>query len=153
MTIEKLYELVSLGKSKHYLGKKYTIDEINELSEDEISKLMMRYEAIIQEEMADSLKDTFISGLSEVGCKILSINNVDGVRKDLMKDPFTTKMIGYVTSALYGKLGPLFAPITIGSIFTKHKLKEHYEDKELATLAEPSQSLDDDVLINELENL
>ena len=73
------------------------------------------------------MKDTFVSGIAELSCSLFGIKNKEGLTEDLRNDPFTEKFVGVVTSSLYGSLGYFFAPISIGSIIGKHKLKERYD--------------------------
>ena len=126
----KLLEIVATGKSKHYFGKKYTSEQIKELSEDDRLALYEGYKLIEQSELAMAMKDTFVTGIAELSCSIFGIKNKAGLTEDLRNDPFTEKFVGVVTSSLYGSLGYFFAPISIGSIIGKHKLKERYDSVE-----------------------
>ena len=42
---QKLFECVLTGNSKLYLGKVYTEEQVNELSDEEVDKLFNNYEA------------------------------------------------------------------------------------------------------------
>lgn len=126
-----LQEIVASGDSKKYLGKKYTIEDIDSIGQDEKDELMARYTAIKQAEYASSLKDTFCSVVAEVGCKVLSIKNVKGVKQDLANDPFTTSMVGHLASAVFSTFGFAFTLVVVGSILAKHKLSEKYDSDEI----------------------
>lgn len=127
--MNSLQEIVASGESKKYLGKTYTIEEIDEMGQDEKDLLLARYNAIKQAEYASSLKDSFCSVVAEVGCKVLSIKNVKGVKQDLTNDPFITAMVGHIASAVFSTFGFAFTPVAVGSILAKHKLTEKYDSE------------------------
>ena len=139
----KLLEIVATGKSKHYFGKKYKSEEIKELSEDDKLALYEGYKLIEQSELALAMKDTFVSGIAELSCSLFGIKNKEGLTEDLRNDPFTEKFVGVVTSSLYGSLGYFFAPISIGSIIGKHKLKERYDESDGEIINEDSNAIAD----------
>ena len=51
----KLLECVLTGNSKLYLGKVYTEERVNELSDEEVDKLFNNYEAKFSGQMVKSL--------------------------------------------------------------------------------------------------
>ena len=52
---QKLLECVLTGNSKLYLGKAYTEDQINKLSDEEIDKLFNNYKAKLSGQMVKLL--------------------------------------------------------------------------------------------------
>ena len=58
---QKLLECNLTGNSKLYLGKVYTEDQINKLSEEEVDKLFNNYEAKLSGQMVKSLGRSIIN--------------------------------------------------------------------------------------------
>ena len=85
---QKLIECVLTGNSKQYLGKAYTEEQINELSEEEVDELFSNYEVKHLEQMAKSLGKSIIKKYSMGACEILGMTNQDALSKDLKSDPF-----------------------------------------------------------------
>ena len=52
---QKLLECVLTGNGKLYLGKVYTKEQINKLSDEEVDKLFNNYEAKLSGQMVKSL--------------------------------------------------------------------------------------------------
>lgn len=73
------------------------------------------------------MKDTFVTGIAELSCCDFVIKNKKGLTEDLKYDPFTEKLVGKVATSLYNSFGYLLAPVSIGSIIARHKLKEKYD--------------------------
>ena len=76
------------------------------------------------------MKETFVAGIAELSCTVFGIKNKKGLTDDLQNDPFTEKLVGKVATSLYNSFGYLFAPVSVGSIIAKHKLKEKYDGEQ-----------------------
>ncbi|WP_215897151.1 hypothetical protein, partial [Acinetobacter baumannii] len=84
-----LFEVVAAGNSKKYLGKNYTHQDIDEMALDDRDILLERLNSVQQAEYTRSLSETFCTFTAELSCKYFKIENVDGVKHDLINDPFT----------------------------------------------------------------
>ena len=58
---QKLLECILTGNSKLYLGKVYTKDQLNKLSDEEVDKLFKNYEANLSGQMVKSLGKSIIN--------------------------------------------------------------------------------------------
>ena len=58
---QKLLECILTGKSKLYLGKVYTEDQLTKLNEEEVEKLFNNYEAKLSGQMVHSLGHSIIN--------------------------------------------------------------------------------------------
>ena len=76
------------------------------------------------------MKDTFVTGIAELSCVVFGIKNKKDLTEDLKNDPFTEKLVDTVASSLFNEFSYLLAPVSIGSIVAKHKLKEKYDEGE-----------------------
>ena len=64
----KLLECILTGNSKLYLGKIYTEEQINKLSDEEVDKLFSNYEAKLSGQMVKSLGKSIINMYSMGTC-------------------------------------------------------------------------------------
>ena len=85
---QKLLECVLTGNSKLYLGKVYTEEQLNKLSEEEVKKLFNNYEAKLSGQMVKSLGRSIINMYSMGACAVLGISNQNALSEDLENDPF-----------------------------------------------------------------
>ena len=85
---QKLLECILTGNSKLYLGKVYTKEQINTLSDEEVDKLFNNYEAKLSDQMVMSLGKSIINMYSMGACVALGISNQDALSEDLKSDPF-----------------------------------------------------------------
>ena len=85
---QKLLECVLTGKSKLYLGKVYTEEQLAKLSEEEVEKLFNNYEAKLSGQMVESLGRSIINMYSMGACSVLGIRNQDALSEDLENNPF-----------------------------------------------------------------
>ena len=58
---QKLIECILTGNSNLYLGKAYTKEQVNELSNEEVDKLFSNYEAKLSGQMVKSLGKPIIN--------------------------------------------------------------------------------------------
>ena len=76
---QKLLECVFTGNSKLYLGKVYTENQINKLSDEEVEKLFNNYEAKLSNQMVKSLGCSITNMYSMGACAVLGIRNQDAL--------------------------------------------------------------------------
>ena len=97
---ERLVACVLSGNSRHYLGKEYTEQQINEIDCNNVNTLLNRYESVLSAQMTKSLSKRITSYLE---C-----------------DPFLNTAMQRFTCDLYCHFGTLLAPVSIGKITGKH---------------------------------
>ena len=85
---ERLITWVLSGNSKQYLGKEYTVQQINEMDSNNINILSNRYESVLSAQMTKSLGKSVINLYSNVACTALGIGNQQDLSNDLECDPF-----------------------------------------------------------------
>ena len=124
MKRQKLIECVLTGNSKLYLGKVYTEEKINELSDEEVDKLFSNYEAKLSGQMVKSLGKSFINMYSMGACTYLGISNQDALSEDLEKDPFLNSALQRLTCELYYRFGSFLAPLSVRLITSRHYLSD-----------------------------
>ena len=72
---QKLLKCILTGNRKLYLGKVYTEERVNELSDEEVDKLFNNYEAKLSGQMVKSLEKSIINMYSMGACTALGISN------------------------------------------------------------------------------
>ena len=122
---QKLLECILTGNSKLYLGKVYTEKQINNVSDEEVDKLFSNYEAKLSGQMVKSLGKSIINMYSMGACAALGISNQDASSEDLENDHFLNSALQRFTCELYCRFGSFLAPLTVGSITSRHYLSEH----------------------------
>jgi hypothetical protein len=116
---ERLIQVVASGKSKQYLGKLYSTDEIEKLDEKEIAKLYARYEAVLGGQITATLKQHIIFAYTravEVICPAVSqgrfaLYNINGMCENLNNGPFIDLALTSLTCRMYHDYGHLLAPL------------------------------------------
>ena len=121
---QKLLECILTGNSKVYLGKVYTEEQINKLSDEEVDKLFNNYEAKLSGQMVKSLGKSIIDMYSMGVYTTLGISNQDALSEDLENDPFLNSALQRFTCELYYRFGSFLAPLSVGLITSRHYLSE-----------------------------
>ena len=125
---QKLLECVLTGNSKSYLGKIYTEEQINKLTDEEINKLFSVYESKLSGQMVKSLGKSIIHMYSIAACSVLRINNQDDLSNDLENDPFLNSALQRFTCELYYRFGSFLAPLSVGLITGRHYLASNPDE-------------------------
>ena len=107
---QKLLECILTGNSKLYLGKVYTAEGVNELSDEEVDRLFSNYEAKLSGQMVKSLGKSIINMYSVGACAVLGMSNQDALSEDLENDPFLNFALQRFTCELYYRFGSFLAP-------------------------------------------
>ena len=122
---QKLLECILTGNSKLYLGKVYTKEQINKLSDEEVDKLFSNYKAKLSGQMVKSLGKSIINMYSMGACAVLGISNQDALSEDLENNPFLNSALQRFTCELYFRFGSFLASFSVGLITSRPYLPEH----------------------------
>ncbi|GFR75264.1 hypothetical protein ElyMa_002183200 [Elysia marginata] len=89
---EKLATIAAGGQAKQYLGKNWTVEEIDSLSEEEVGKLYARFEARLGAAMTKTLGRAVVQLYVVVASMALPIppENRELLMADLESDPFVS---------------------------------------------------------------
>ena len=127
---QKLLECFLTRNSKLYLGKAHTEDQLAKLSKEEVEKLFNNYEAKLSGQMVHLLGCSVINMYSMGASAALGISDQDALSEDLENDPFLNSALQRFTCELYYRFGSLSAPLSIGTITSRHYLSEHNKNGE-----------------------
>merc|ERR1712074_333008 len=114
---DKLSALISSGKSKDYLGKHFTLADVEAFSKEDVERHFNRYQAKLGGVMTKTI------GNSLINLYILSLSRFfDEARlfDELSDDPFIDQALAAVCCDLYYKYGVYLAPLTAALTSAKH---------------------------------
>ena len=132
-SIKSYSNAFSPEKSKLYLGKVYTEEQLAKLSKEEVEKLLNNYEAKLLRQMVKSLGKSIINMYSMGACSVLGITNQEALSEDLENDPFLSSALQRFTCELYYRFGLFLAPLSVGIITSRHYLSERSKNGERGT--------------------
>ena len=112
---ERLIGVALAGKSKEYLGKSITSDEIESLDQKELRKLYARYEAHIGGVVTNTMKKHIVKAyisLVELSLpKNVVIVDREGLEESLNEGPFIELGLSKLMCILYRRFGHLLVPV------------------------------------------
>ena len=117
---ERLSALVGGGQAKQYLGKAFTVDQIDTLDDAEIVKLYVRYEARLGTAMTKTLGSAALQLYAGVASMFFQIENQPALVADLEAAPFVGHALSSATCELYLRYGMFLAPLTAALTTMKH---------------------------------
>ena len=131
---ERITLVVVSGKSKEFLGKLYSIEDIEKLDEKEITKLYARYEAALGGHTTKLLKKHMISAYTKVAELVfpvisqgrLAVSDKDEMCNSLNDSPFIDLALTTLTSKLYHDYGQFLAPLE-GALITSNYVQSVQE--------------------------
>ena len=102
---ERLVACVLSGKSKMYLGKEYTEEQVNKMDCNDVNTLLNRYESVLSAQMTKSLGKSVINLYSSIACSVLGVGNQQELSTNLECDPFLNTAMQRFTCNLYYRFG------------------------------------------------
>ena len=128
--------LVATGKTKDFLGKQLTFQDLDNMSE----KDLLKYHRIYQSTLAVRFNDTFskiaIKTYSKIASWFLPINDEDKLYNDLRSDYIVTTELDKWTGWLYLKMGGLMAVASTSLITFGNCDREPIDHKKLTQINE-----------------
>ena len=111
---ERLAALAAGGQARQFLGKTLSIDQINNLEEEEVEKLYGRYEAQLEAAMTKTLGAAALQLYTSTVSMFLPIPHKEQPKllTELESDPFVEHMVSNTTCELYHQFGMILAPLT-----------------------------------------
>ena len=130
--------MVGGGQAKQYLGKVFTVDQINALGDAEIVKLYARYEARLGAAMTKTLGSAVLQLHTVVASRFLPVENQPALVADLEADPFVGHALSSATCELYHRYGMFLAPLTAALTTMKHCQFGHQSPQTINDDGEPT---------------
>ena len=130
----KLGCIIASGQSNAFLGKTFTLHDINNMSETDINKYYKLYESTYSTLVSDNIVDGFLNGSSKLFSFVLPIDDADRLSDDLKANFLVTTELKKLTGSLAYSFGPALALLSGGLTISKHiDLKHKCPKKELTT--------------------
>ena len=119
---ERLVALAAGAQTEVYLGKTYSIDQIEALQESTIVKLCSRYEARLGAIMTKTLGKSTLELAAIIASNFLPIppKNRPKLVQELSEDPFVDHALNGLMCQVFHQYGALLAPITAAILTAEH---------------------------------
>jgi len=124
---EKLYSLAACNKTKQYLGTQLTVEQVQQLSPQDIIKYFNRYESLLGAKMVKSLGHTVIGLYAKATSRVFNVDSEADLAYDLSQDPILTRTLETLGCDMYYRFGSLLAPVAASMITLKHIKFNHIE--------------------------
>jgi len=111
---ERLAALAAGGQAQQYLGRAWTVEQIDALNDGDVEKLYARYEARLGATMTKTLRRATLQAYAAVASTVLPIppENRHLLTEDLENDPFVSHALNSGVCELYHRYGMFLAPLT-----------------------------------------
>ena len=116
---DKLAIIAAGGQAKKYLGKSLSVEEIDNMDDDEVRKLHTRYEARLGGCMTKTLGKAALQLYTTLATK-LPPENRQPLMEDLESDLIVDRVLNRTACELYYRYGNLLAPITVALTTAKY---------------------------------
>ena len=119
---ERLAALCAGGRARQYLGKALSVDQVDNMEDEEVEKLYGRYEARLGAAMTKTLGAAALQLYTSVASMLLPIPPEDQpvLLAELEADPFVEHAVSGATCELYHRFGMYLAPLTAGLTTLRH---------------------------------
>ena len=135
---DKLAIIAAGGQAKKYLGKSLSVEEIDNMDDDEVRKLHTRYEARLGVCMTKTLGKAALQLYTTLATMFLPLppENRQPLMEDLESDMIVERVLNSTACELYYRYGNLLAPITVALTTAKycqfgHRCPKNIEEDEL----------------------
>ena len=119
---ELLAALAAWGRAQQYLGKALSVDQVDNMEDEEVEKLYGRYEARLGAAMTKTLGAAALQLYTSVASMFLPIplEEQPELLAELEADPFVEHAVSGATCELYHRFGMYLAPVTEALTTLRH---------------------------------
>ena len=119
---ERIAALVAGGRVKQYLGKSLSVDQVENMNDEEVEKLYGRYESQLGAAMTKSLGAAVLQLYTHVASLFLPIppEKKTELFTKLEADPFVEHAVSTSMCELYHRFGMYLAPMTAALTTLQH---------------------------------
>ena len=119
---ERLATIAAGGQARQYLGKEWTMEEIDSLGDDEVGRLYGSYEARLGAAMTKTLGRATLQLYTATASMFLPIppENRQPLMAELESDPFIEHALNRTACEVYYRYGKILAPITAAVTTVKY---------------------------------
>ena len=106
---ESLAYLATLGTTKDWIGENFSLGDVKRLSDKNVEKYFLRYQAVLGKRATGNLTDAIIDVGAQAAAYVLPIDDVDEAAKDLKKNDLVTRELSGFAGYLALNAGRLVA--------------------------------------------
>ena len=119
---EQLAALAAGGRAQQYLGKALSVDQVDNMEDEEVKKLYGRYEARLGAAMTKTLGAAALQLYTSVASMFLPIplEEQPELLAELEADPFVEHAVSSATCEMYHRFGMYLAPVTAALTTLRH---------------------------------
>ena len=119
---ERLAALCAGGRAWQYLGKALSVDQVDNMEDEEVEKLYGRYEARLGAAMTKTLGAAALQLYTSVASMFLPIppEEQPELLAELESDPFVEHAVSSATCEMYHRFGMYLAPVTAALTTLRH---------------------------------
>ena len=119
---ERLAALAAGGRARQYLGKALSVDQVDNMEEEEVEKLYGRYEARLGAAMTKTLGAATLQLYTSAVSLFLPIppEEQPELLAELEADPFVEHAVSSATCEMYHRFGMYLAPVTAALTTLRH---------------------------------
>ena len=119
---ERLAALCAGGRARQYLGKALSVDQVDNMEDEEVEKLYGRYEARLGAAMTKTLGAAALQLYTSVASMFLPIppEEQPELLAELEADPFVEHAVSNATCEMYHRFGMYLAPVTAALTTLRH---------------------------------
>ena len=116
----KLGCIVASGQSNAFLGKTFTLHDINNMSESDINKHYKLYESTYSTLVSANIVDGFLNSSSKLASFVIPIDDANKLSDDLRSNFLVTTELKKIIGNLAYNFGPYLALMSGGLTVAKH---------------------------------
>ena len=126
---ERLAALAAGGWARQYLGKALSVDQVDNMKDEEVEKLYGRYEARLGAAMTKTLGAAALQLYTSVASMFLPIPPEEQLEllAELEADPFVEHAVSSATCEMYHRFGMYLAPVTSALTTLRHCRFGHHD--------------------------
>ena len=119
---ERLAALAAGGRARQYLGKALSVDQDDNMEDEEVEKLYGRYEARLGAAMTKTLGAAALQLYTSVASMFLPIppEEQPELLAELESDPFVEHAVSNATCEMYHRFGMYLVPVTAALTTLRH---------------------------------
>ena len=123
-SLKKSYQtlniIISSGRSKEFLGRDFTLKDLDSMNGDRLEAYYKIYELNYANKIGESIITSMIAAYAKVVNKVLPIDDVEKLQEDLNSDYILTSELKNVTGTIAATCGKLMSLFSLSFITLKH---------------------------------
>ena len=129
---QSLNIIISSGRAKEFLGRDITLKQLDSMGDDSLDAYYKIYELNYANKIGENIVSSIIGLYSSVVNKVLPIDDVNQLQRDLRDDYILTNELKNLTGGIAASWGKIMSLFTLSFITLKHTKFNLGGNKELS---------------------